>query len=233
MKSAARAFSRADLLFCVVGLTVLFALAASLLANSKSESQRVICFNNLRQIGRAFHVWGNDHQDLMPWQVELDDGGTLWHVLGGNLWLHYSWISNELGSPKILVCPADNVPKKIASDWGTGPSGFLNPQYRNNSVSYTLFLHALADNLRSLLATDRNIRSDIASGCSFLANVNSGVRQLGGRNSENETWTNAIHGIIGHVLFADGTVSFTTQSELIDAVDPSTRDDAFLHFLTF
>src|SRR3954468_14533384 len=137
MKSKERAFCRTDVLFCVFGVSLLFAMAASLCASSKSESQRAICFNNLRQIGRAFHVWGSDHDDRLPWQVSYTLGtaaGTGGNPLSPNTFFQYSWVSNQLGTPKILVCPADSASKKIASNWGTSPAGgFLHINYRNNS----------------------------------------------------------------------------------------------------
>src|SRR2546423_14524517 len=110
MKKTDLAFTRIELLFCMLGVAVIVLPAVSLLASNKSESQRAVCFNNLRQIGRAFHVWGSDYQDQMPWQVPYGSaGGTLYGPGGlpGNAFWHYSWISNQLGSPKILVCPAD------------------------------------------------------------------------------------------------------------------------------
>jgi hypothetical protein len=222
MKFTNRAFSRADLLFCVAGITFLFALAASLFAGTKSESQRAVCFNNLRQIGRAFHVWGNDYEEKLPWQTYVSAGGTRHHMLGGNAWWQYSWISNQLGSPRILVCPADG-PKRPADNWGTGPGGFLNPAYRNNGLSYSPFLHALANNPASLLAGDRNFGMDqssttcpfFVSGGSCFALFAPGIR----------TWTNAVHGLAGHLLFMEGSVQFTTPTEFQQAISRSEEGD--------
>jgi len=69
MKKTDLAFTRIELLFCLLGAALLVLPAISLLASNKSESQRVICFNNLRQIGRAFQQWANDHNEKFPWQV--------------------------------------------------------------------------------------------------------------------------------------------------------------------
>ena len=233
MQTNERAFSRADLLFCVFALTLLFVLAASLFASNKSESQRIICSNNLRQIGRAFHVWANDHDDQLPWQTPptgTTEGGTRNYPNQGlmnNAWFHYSWISNQLGSPKILVCPSD-AKKTPAAHWGVTAGGFLNAAYRANSVSYPIFLHALALRPASLLSGDRNFRKDsFPNGCSYGASQAFGLTPHG-----LGAWTNIIHGAAGHLLFMDGSVRFTTTTEFQEAISaPGQGDNVQLHLL--
>src|SRR4051812_34635485 len=147
MERTDRAFTRLELLFCIVSGSILVAMALSLVAGNTSESQRVVCFNNLRQIGRGFQMWASDHEDLFPWQVNWNNGsgeGTRGYPLNGNAWIHYAWTLNQFGSPKILVCPADPQ-KHAATRWDLSASGgFLNAGYRNNALSYPPLLHALA-----------------------------------------------------------------------------------------
>jgi hypothetical protein len=226
MKPKNNAFSRVDLLLCLFSVTLLFLMAASLFASNKSDSQRVICFNNLRQIGRAFHVWGNDRNDYLPWQVisqQPPEGGVQGQPLSGNVWWQFSWISNQLGSPKLLTCPADAGTTKVASEWSTtAMGGFLNPAYRNNSVSYPLFLHAQPNAPASLLSGDRNFRVDnLNMACSFVPLHSCFGLQPGGRGA----WTNAIHGLNGHLLFMEGSVRFTSSTEFQKAVSLPLHDD--------
>jgi hypothetical protein len=230
MKPKSNAFSRVDLLLCLFSVTLIFLMAASLFASNKSDSQRVICFNNLRQIGRAFHVWGNDYEDQLPWQVGVSLGGTGNSSLGIHRWWQYSWISNQLGSPRALACPADPAVSRLASNWSLGADGgFLNPSYRNNAVSYPIFLHAQPSSPRSFLAADRNIRVDSrSSGCSYLTPpvcfqlFSQGVG----------TWTNAVHGTAGHLLLMDESVSFTTPTEFRRALfTPGQDDNGSIHGL--
>src|SRR5438105_9380424 len=144
MKKTDLAFTRVELLFCLVGATLLLLPALSLLASNKSESQRIICFNNLRQIGRAFQVCANEHNDMFTWRVAQADGGTQGSPLGRLLWFQYTTISNQLESPKVLVCPADTSTPKMAQTWGNAPGGFLSVNNRNDAVSYIIGLHALS-----------------------------------------------------------------------------------------
>src|SRR3954465_9454074 len=118
MKIEERAFTRTDLLFFGGGLAFLFAMALSVWGSNKSESRRAVCANNLRQIGRAYQIWGSDHDELLPWQGFSNtgsDGGVIgFPNLAANAWWQYSVISNQLGSPKILSCPADE--KKVVAN---------------------------------------------------------------------------------------------------------------------
>src|SRR5438046_951250 len=74
------AFTRLELLFVAIAVTLVLIAALPLLANSRLRSDRLVCANNLRRIGVAFHVWSDSHQDRVPWQVppstNAGEGGT-------------------------------------------------------------------------------------------------------------------------------------------------------------
>src|ERR1043165_2031602 len=108
MKTSNDGFTRLELFFAVLASALVALPAISLLASSQSESQRIVCFNNLRQVTRAFRSWANDHGDVFAWYVPLvPDGGTQNHSLAGNTWFQLVVLSNHLSSPRQLVCPAD------------------------------------------------------------------------------------------------------------------------------
>src|SRR3989442_4015702 len=71
-------FTLTELAFVVAAVALLLATTLPLLANSRLRSDRLVCANNLRRIGVAFHVWSDSRQDRVPWQVPppLADGGT-------------------------------------------------------------------------------------------------------------------------------------------------------------
>src|SRR5213075_1294029 len=107
------------------------------LANGHPRSDRLVCANNLRRIYVAMQQWGNDHNDRVPFAVPVSEGGTRLHPLAANVWLHFSWISNELGTATVLACPSDNG--TVARDFSASPeSGYLNPNFRGNATSYFL-----------------------------------------------------------------------------------------------
>src|SRR4030095_13113051 len=98
---------------------------------------------NLRQIGIAVRQWSGDHFEDPPWLTSVSFGGTRPDsgTKGTGAWAEYLSLSNEMVTPRILVCPSDGL-AKIASNWGSGPNGLVNPGFRQQAVSYLLGLHA-------------------------------------------------------------------------------------------
>ena len=85
-----------------VGVLVLL---ASLLLPSLSRggsSKRIVCVNNLKQVGLSFRIWYGESVDRFPMQVSLTNGGTLELVRRGAVWPHFLVMSNELDTPKGL-----------------------------------------------------------------------------------------------------------------------------------
>jgi hypothetical protein len=76
-------------------------------------AQRISCVNNLKQIGLAFRTWALDHDDQYPFNLSTNAGGTMEFCARGNdgfdryAATHFEVMSNELATPRILVCPRD------------------------------------------------------------------------------------------------------------------------------
>ena len=123
-RGARRAFTLIELMAVLASLLLLACVALPVLANNKPRAQSVTCFNNLRQIGQAFQVWASDHNDRVPFATCAVDGGTMmnpatcnsigasWENFRSNPWFQFSWISNELRTPKILACDTQRLTKK-------------------------------------------------------------------------------------------------------------------------
>ena len=142
------AFTRLELVMVLATTGLLAGLALPLLGSTKSRSDQVSCLSNLRQIGHAFHLWANEHGDKNPWWTAIRDGGSYvspgeilppgWAPARNNAYFQMAFISNELRTPKILVCPAD--PRKAIAD--TFTDFYNGPTYKNNAVSYFIGLHS-------------------------------------------------------------------------------------------
>jgi hypothetical protein len=197
-------------------------------ANSRARDHHLVCFNNLRQIGQALLTWAGDHGDNIPPMVSLSEGGTRQAPLSANAWYHFSWISNELQTPKVLLCPADTG--RQAQDFSSDPAGgLLYPAYRNNAVSYTLG-HPLAEYPDDWLSTDRNLRCHaVNSSCSYYPVAASiyprPVPQPG------IGWTNNIHVNSGNVLTRDGRVEQLSNAQLQAALTQVVEDNSIIHLL--
>jgi len=137
------------------------------LANNRPRSDRVICANNLRQIGMGFQLWGNDHNDTLPQEVPVLEGGTMQHALAPNVWLHMAWLSNEVATPKIFLCPSDTG--QPASDFTGNPAGgYLHSNFRNAATSYFLGYTgaSIINDPDATIAGDRNVSNAGVTGCS-------------------------------------------------------------------
>lgn len=206
------AFTRLELLACLAAATLLVTIIVPALATSGSRSDRVVCFNNLRQIGVAYGQFGLEHGEFTPWRVTMAEGGSIDHPAKSNPGIQFSVLSNGVATPKVLSDPADTRPAvRPATHWGTSPGGLLNPGFRNNAVSYFLGVDGNFTLPRRVLAGDRNVRAQAGVGCSSgIVPVAQVLRPV--------TWTNDVHGLAGNVVFFDGSAEQVDSGGLSDAL---------------
>jgi type II secretory pathway pseudopilin PulG len=199
------AFTRVELIVCVGALALLASVVAPALASNRNGSDRAVCQNNLRLIGQAIHSWAGDHDGNAPWWTPVRKGGTYRTSRPGNAWYEYLTLTNELSSPNVLACPADaNV--RQASTWAD-----LIEQ-RQNSISYSLWVHASAESPRGILSSDLNFRRDPGTVSCSAGYVN--LYLVLRSPSSVLAWTNRIHGDAGNLLLFDGTIEFTDTARL-------------------
>src|SRR5262245_58541584 len=216
------AFTRADLLVLLAVLALLTIIALPALANNRSRSDRVICANNLRQIGMAMHLWGNEHSDRPPWEVPPADGGTMQHALAPNAWYHFSWISNELASPHLLFCPSDTG--QPARDFsGDASGGYLHSNFRGRATSYFLAHKGISERNTQVQSGDRNISAmGPAGGCPRFTSTSS--LPLPAHQPE-VRWISGLHGDAGNILSFDAAVVQANSEGLIKQLNLSAAND--------
>jgi type II secretory pathway pseudopilin PulG len=163
--------------------------------------RRINCVNNLKQIGLSFRLWAGDNGDRYPMQVLVTNGGAMELAHGGIVFPIFQVMSNELGTPKVIACPADT--KRIAA---TNFTTDLN----NKKVSYFVGLDADETNPQMLLAGDRNLTTNGVPVRSHLLTLTTNSRA---------GWTSKIHQDQGDVSLADGAVLQVTIARLQELIE--------------
>jgi prepilin-type N-terminal cleavage/methylation domain-containing protein/prepilin-type processing-associated H-X9-DG protein len=177
-------------------LVVVFVLAVlvAMLFPAKSSPRkaiRIYCLNNLKQIGLSYALWAGDHGDKYPMQVSINDtngGGTLELASGNNAWINFAVMSNQLATPKILYCPADND-RVVATNFTT--------DFNNSKISYFVGLDADPTRPQMILSGDDNFAIGGVP-------VQTGLLEF--TTNTPITWTTARHKSAGNIGLADGSV---------------------------
>jgi hypothetical protein len=223
-----QAFTRLELLVIAGSVFLLLILTLPALA-SKNRSQELVCFNNLRQIGRAFHLWAGDHDNQFPFRLRPADGGTAVtnYNYSSPAWVHYGALSNELGTAKVLACPSDN--RRVATEFSFSPTkGLFHNNFRDGALSYFIGSDAAWRYPGSFLGGDRNIQWDgLGASCSAVGRPVAFLYP----KSETARWTNSIHMNAGNLLSVDGHVLFCENPGFSIAFTAPQDDMGSIHYL--
>jgi hypothetical protein len=216
-------FTRLELLACLGACALLIAVILPALANSTSRSDRVVCLNNLRQIGVAYAQYWSEHDDRMPWRLTWSQGGNSNHPLKNSSAVQFSILSNALQRPQFLSDPADvRRAKSVASRWDTAPiGGLLHQNQWHKAISYFLGIDGSPSMPKSALAGDRNIAAT-----PNVTSCSSGISIVSGLQTPFIRWTNEVHGLSGNVVLYDGSVQQVDTAGLRKLVAEQQQDIA-------
>jgi type II secretory pathway pseudopilin PulG len=189
------AFTFVELLVIIAVLVVLVALILPRLAAAKRGGGPK-CVNNLKQIGLAFREWAEDNNGKYPMQVPVIHGGAMEPAAAGNVAAIFQVMSNELSTPKVLICQKDKT-KTFAADFDS--------DFSAKNVSYFVGLDANTNSPQVFLSGDDNF---VIHGVS----VKSGLLRLS--TNDPVAWTAARHHFVGNIGLSDGSVQTVTISGL-------------------
>ncbi len=186
-KNPANAFTFIALLVVLAVIAILAAMLLPALAKAKARAQRIQCVNNLKQCGLAARIWEGDNGDKYPTM-------SMFNTSEDNVFSCFQVMSNELSTPKVIICPADK--REPAEDFN---------HLSNENISYFVGLDVTNEaDPEMLLYGDRNITNGLAPIRGILRLPPN--RPVG--------WTAAIHNRVGNIGLADGSVQMESISGL-------------------
>jgi hypothetical protein len=210
-----QALTRTEAIVVIATLAVLFVLLLPALGPVLHNGrQRINCVSNLKQIGIAYRLWEGDNNDKYPMAVSVTNRGAMELIAMGNVAACFQVMSNELSTPKILVCPQDTK-AILAANFGEG--------FNNRNISYFVGLDVTNEtNPQMFLSGDDNFAIGGIP-------VKSGVLELSTKTPVTWTslrhvaynshfWTPARDRFVGNIGMADGSAQQVTTDGLQKAL---------------
>jgi prepilin-type N-terminal cleavage/methylation domain-containing protein len=253
------AFTLIELLVVIAIIAILAAMLLPALAAAKRKAQRINCVNNLKEVGLAFRVWEGDNSDNYPMNVSTKSGGAMELVCNsGNNGYKAGFVdvfcvmSNELSTPKLLICPSDgsrssiptNFPQIYISIWGNNAAPAAQAINTANAAAMTSYFicgDAQEAYPQMILDGDRNMGTASASGQPATQIYPFGTNNVacttqGGAQAEPygaASWwgwsSTDLHQKAGNLGVADGSVQQATSSGLMTALLNATNSTSSMN----
>jgi len=235
--TAQSGFSLPEALVVVATVILIGATVVPYIARPRHHNGRIQCLGNLKQIGLAMRMWSNDHNERFPWHVPRYDpercsdhdgaqkcggsGDPLEAINDGNVTI-FRAISNELNSPKVLVCSSDRQRQRAQS---------FSPTYTNyyhlvTQTSYLVGLMAAEAQPQAILIGDRNVTGGV-----FKENRRTWTATIQERIDAD--FDSQLHRRQGNVGMADGSATQVGPGQLkvlIATANEASRSPTVLQF---
>jgi prepilin-type processing-associated H-X9-DG protein len=255
-----------ELLVIIAIFAILSALLLPALAKAKQKDVRLNCVSNLKQVALAYRIWEGNNGGKFPQAYAGNTQyptvnssstppgvtqGSAWPTSGadqalGTAFTVYYTMSNELSTPKVIVCPTDD--RSARTNFTTDFAA--NPNVKDLGTSYFVGRDANETYPRMFLAGDRNISPDttmtfgttppndpygyspdtVNTGYIVALGTNVGAVPLRGPNFG---WTAKMHQGAGNVALCDGSVQQWSNSGLRSGASQTGDTNAVGNVLIF
>ena len=168
----------------------------------RTRATRFQCVNNLKQVGLDCMIWEGDHRGRFPMAVLETNGGTMELTAGPYAFRHFQVMSNELITPKLVLCPGETDRNRILA------KNFS--QFSNSNLSFfigTTVTNECTPNM--ILSGDHNVTNG--------ASIKNAVLNL--TPNQPVGWTTEMHKNAGNIALADGSVQQVSRVGLQTLVD--------------